>query len=223
MVLGAMFCIFSYLQTPKTGRLQISNWQKVTLAAVVLVSFWAVTWARGGRGGAQVFAGETTTLAKIGDSVAIAPVLYFYASGPIAQFSEYLKHPDQDGKDLWGRYTFASIYRFLAKLGFDTYVPYYQNFYNTPEAINVGSYLREIHFDFGPVAILLYPLLLGFVISLLELRGGLYTAILLTFLYVVVALSFDMNFVGSGGWYFPLPIALLIGAVVQVRPSSSHA
>lgn len=216
MAIGAMLFAFSYVVTPKVSKLQVTQRQKTILGSAVLGFVVLVT---AGRGGVAIFEGESATLARAGDSVSILPSLYLYASAPVACFSEYLKHPENDGKALWGRYMFASIYRFLSKFGFDTYVPYYQPFYDTPVPVNVGTYLREVHRDFGGSAIFLYPFFLGLSIALLESRGpGLYSAVLLSFLYLVVAFSIDLNFVGGGGWYFPLPITLFALATLKIRP-----
>lgn len=220
MVFGAMLWAFSYLHTPKTGRPHVSRRQIVWIVLAALGAFGLVT---GQRFGALTFQGETPELAKLGDSVSGAPVLYFYTSGTIPCFSEYLKNPQQDGKGLWGQYIFASVYRFLSKLGFDTYVPYYQTFYNTPTSINVGTYLREIHRDFGPSAIFLYPFSLGVLIAFLHARRGPFSVVFLSFLYVVVGFSFDMNFIGGGGWYFPLPIAFFCVAIARAPGKASPA
>lgn len=217
MLIGALLFCFSYIFTPKASKLTIARWQKVLIGSIVLGALIMVT---ANRGGTEVYEGESDTLVRAGDLVPILPSIYLYASAPIPCLSEYLRHPENDGKALWGRYMFASIYRFLAKyFDLNTYVTYYPNFYYTPVPINAGTYLREIDRDFGGTAVLLYPFSLGFIIALLERRGpGLVPIVFLTFLYVVIAFSIDVNFVGGGGWYFPLPIALLMVAAVRMRP-----
>jgi oligosaccharide repeat unit polymerase len=217
---GILLFSFSYFFTPKSAKLLVPTWQKIAVTGAALLAFLLVTFHRGGT---PVYAGEQETLVRAGDVVSILPPLYLYASGPIVCFSEYLKHPEEDGKDLWGRYMFASIYRFLSKFGADTYVPYYQHFYNTPIPVNTGTYLREIYADFGAVGIFAFPFTLGLVIPLLEAGSrGTFSVIALSFLYVVIALSFTLNFVGSGGWYFPIPIALLVTSVLKV-PEAGRA
>jgi oligosaccharide repeat unit polymerase len=212
---GAVLLFLAYLFTPKASKLHVPIWQKITAVSVVLVVFLLVTASRGG---ALSVEGETQALVDAGDSVSVLPSLYFYASGPVAGFSEYLKHPEQDGRALWGRYMFASVYRFLSKFGTGTYVPYYPNYYYTPVPINACTYLREIHFDFGGTAIFFFPFCLGLLVTLLETcQRSMFSIILLSFLYLVVLFSFDLNFISGGGWYFPLPIALLVAAAVKVR------
>jgi peptidoglycan/LPS O-acetylase OafA/YrhL len=90
----------------------------------------------------------------------------------------------------------------------------------------VGTYLREIHQDFGGPAIFVFPFALGLSIAFLEVRGrGPVSVVLLSFLYVVVAYSFDINYAGTGGglWYFPLSIALLIIAVIKPRRTQKNS
>jgi oligosaccharide repeat unit polymerase len=212
---GSVLLFLAYLFTPKASKLHVPIWQKITAVSVVLAVFLLVTASRGG---ALSVEGETQALADAGDSVSVLPSLYFYASGPVAGFSEYLKHPEQDGRALWGRYMFASVYRFLSKFGTGTYVPYYPNYYYTPVPINACTYLREIHFDFGGTAIFFFPFCLGLLVTFLETcQRSMFSIILLSFLYLVVLFSFDLNFISGGGWYFPLPIALLVAAAVRVR------
>jgi oligosaccharide repeat unit polymerase len=207
MIYGTSLFVFSYLFAPKTHKAQLSRWVKVSVVAAAAALFTLVSLFRGA---AELYEGESKTLENAGQSVALLPALYLYVSAPVVCFSEYLKHPEDDGKSLWGRYSFASIYRFASKLGFDTYVPYYQSYYDTPIPVNTGSYLREVYADFGGVGVFLFPFALGLVISLLETGPkGIVAAVCLPFLYILVLMSFTLDFVGGGGWYFPLPLALL--------------
>lgn len=210
---GVLLFSFSYSLTPKSTKLYIPQWQKAAIACTILLGFFLVTISRAAT---QVMESGSATLADAGDSVPGLSSLYFYASAPIPTFSEYLKHPEEEGKALWGRYMFASIYRFGSKLGFDTYVPYYAPFYYTPIPDNAATYLREIHWDFGGSAIFIFPFGLGFLIAYLEIqKPTAWSVVLGSFLYVVVFFSCHFNFMGGGGWYFPLPIALLVAYIVS--------
>ncbi len=214
MFVGPLLFVFSYLLTPKIAKLYVPRWQKVGIICVVVSGFFIVTAQRTG---SQVFEGESTSLANAGDVVPGLPSLYFYASAPVPCLSEYLKHPEQEGAHLWGRYTFASIYRFASRFGFDTYVPYYGTFYSTPIPDNAATYLRDVHWDFGGTAIFLFPFGLGLLIALLEVRAPtVLTIVLGSFLYLVIFFSCHFNYAGGGNWYFPLPIALLIAQMVRV-------
>jgi oligosaccharide repeat unit polymerase len=217
---GVLLFTFSYLLTPKSTKLYIPKWQKVAIACIILLGFFLVTISRAAT---QVMESGSATLADAGDTIPGLSSLYFYASAPIPTFSEYLKHPEEEGKNLWGRYMFASIYRFASKLGFDTYVPYYAPFYYTPIPDNAATYLREVHWDFGATAIFIFPFGLGFLIAYLEIRNPtVLTVVLSSFLYIVVFFSCHFNFMGGGGWYFPLPIALLVAYIVST-PQLSFA
>lgn len=213
MVVGALLFAFSYAFTPKVQKLRLARWQKIVVGCAVLASFLAVTLERGA---GEYFEAQTGTLYRISEVISVAPVVYLYISGPLPCFSEYLKNPSDDGKPLWGRYMLASVYRFLAKFGYDTYVPYYPAFYSTPVPVNAGTYLRELHRDFGGAAIFFFPFSLGFFIAFLDGSSRTpFTVILLSFLYLVVAFSIDFNFIGGGGWYFPLPIALIVALLIK--------
>jgi oligosaccharide repeat unit polymerase len=70
----------------------------------------------------------------------------------------------------FGANTLAPVYRVLAKLGFDTHTSRYQVFYKTPAPANTGTYLREVHADFGVLGVLLIPFLMGFVTTVIWFR-----------------------------------------------------
>lgn len=219
MFVGVLLLAFSYLLTPKAAKLRVSRWQKLALIGVVLGGFLLVTVARGP---SESFEGESSALAEVGDLVPMLPSLYFYASAPIPCFSEYLQHPENEGKSLWGRYMFASIYRLFSKFGFDTYVSYYPAFYYTPEPTNAGTYLREIHSDFGGLAVFFFPFMLGMLVAVLEYRGGIVSVVLGAFLYVAIFFSFDVNFISGGSWYFPLPLCLFMTWLLTRKQPSTN-
>jgi oligosaccharide repeat unit polymerase len=224
ILLGALIFASAYYFTPRAAKLRMHWWKTLLMTALILGAFLAITF---NRGGAQIFAGESEPLVEAGESISVLPQLYLYASSPLACFSEYLKAPREDGAGLWGRYTLAPIYRFLGKhYGLNTYVPHYQSFYNTPESVNVGTYLREIHYDFGGSAIFLFPFCLGFIITFVERRRqSTYSIVMLSFLYTAVLFTINLNFIGSNFWYFGVPTALAVVAFAsplreQANPGS---
>jgi oligosaccharide repeat unit polymerase len=156
---------------------------------------------------------------KIADYVPSAPSLYFYVTGPIAGFNEYLRHRDQEVGSFWGRYTFAPIYRVLSKLGLPTAVPQigqFSEWYYVPEPINVTTYLKEVYSDFGGLGIAAFPLLLGVFLSFLHLtlenQWTTTKIVLLSHFQVVILWSFFYNFMLTGTWLLSL-VAAFVAAV----------
>ncbi len=71
--------------------------------------------------------------------------LYQYFASPIGVLNEFLKCPDF----YFGKNTFAVLYNFLDKFGFDVNYSRYQTFYSIPIRTNVGTWVLELIQDFG--------------------------------------------------------------------------
>jgi oligosaccharide repeat unit polymerase len=169
------------------GKLKRLGLVVVTLGLLIT----GAEFVRSTRGSTEQFVGGTTQLYKLGGSAFLTPSIYMYASSQPAVLNQYLKGPGEDSP--WGANTFAPIHRVLAKLGFDIRTEVYQRFYVTPVYTNTGTYLRELHADFGIPGILLGPFVLGLVTSLVWFRarrGYRYTTlVLLGYLFTLVAMS----------------------------------
>lgn len=154
--------------------------------------------------------GESEFLSNLRDFSFITPSIYLYTSGHPVVFSEYLKKGREEFYPGW--YTFAPIYRLLAKFDIVKRPSYYQPFYLTPVPMNTGTYLREIHADFGVVGVLFFPFLLGFICTTLFLtpRFSVLRIIILSYLYVIVIMSFTCNAAGLGYWMISFLITILI-------------
>jgi oligosaccharide repeat unit polymerase len=199
--------------TPSRIPFRVVRWQMVAALGLLLAGFLYVTMTRGVP---AEFENQGATLNRVSDVVPSFPSLYMYISAPSAGLSAYLQHPESDGHSFWGRYTFAPAYRFFAKLGLDTYVPYYTEFYSTPVPINSCTYLREIHSDFGSLGVLGVPFCLGALITLLEFRrSSLTVQMVLAHLYVVVLFSFTLLITITGYWYISLMASSMVGLLLD--------
>lgn len=219
---GILIAIVLFLvgvcMVPSKKKLRLAKWQVATALTLLVAGFFYVTMVRGVP---VEFENQGGTLNAVADVFPSFPSLYMYVSAPSAGLSAYLVHPESDGDPFWGRYTFAPFYRLLAKLGLDTYVPYYTAFYSTPVSINSCTYLREIHSDFGPLGIFFFPFCLGGVVTFLESRrDSLAVQVLLAHLYVVVLFSFTLLVMITGYWYISLLTSVLVALFVECRSCS---
>jgi oligosaccharide repeat unit polymerase len=215
-----LFVAGAYI-TPSKTPLYVVRWQIAACLGLLLAGFLYVTMVRGVP---AEFEGQGATLNRISDVVPSLPSLYMYVSAPPAGLSAYLQHPASDGNSFLGRYTFAPAYRLLAKLGWNTYVPYYTEFYSTPVPINSCTYLREIHSDFGSSGILGVPFCLGALMTLLEARrSSLAAQMVLAHLYVFVVFSFTLLVAITGYWYISLMASSVIGLLLDRAPKSIAA
>ena len=194
----------------------------VLLLALVL---GGMEFTRINRGGANVvFRGSTSALKKTNDLFFISPSLYLYLTNNFGVLDQYLKHPDE--RTPWGGNSFGPVYHVLEKLGFDTKVPTYPKFYMTPVRVNTGTYLREIHADFGPLGILIYPYVLSFVMSVLWFKlkkdFSFSTLALAGCLIAVIVMSLFMNILRGGDMYIVGAAGVLLGRFLdkKSRPQS---
>jgi oligosaccharide repeat unit polymerase len=166
--------------------------KRLALVGVTLAMLIAgAEFVRSTRGTTEQFVGGTSQLYRLGGSAVLTPSVYMYASSQTAVLNQYLKGPGEASE--WGANTFAPLHRVLAKLGFDIRTEVYQQFYVTPVYTNTGTYLRELHADFGIPGVLIGPFLLGLLTSIVwfRLRGGFRytTLVVLGYLFTLVAMS----------------------------------
>lgn len=158
------------------------------------------------------FKHESKEMAKVRSSVSYLPSLYFYLSAPPVAFSEYLLVGEE--KFFPGTYTFKPVFNILSKVGFVDRHLDYNPFISTPESINAGTYLREIHADFGPLGIMIFPFVLGIVLTTLYFRVTRRptTTLIVIFahLFVIIWSSWDINAMKLGQWVVSILVSLFV-------------
>ncbi len=149
----------------------------------------------------------------------VSPSLYLYFTCHPGAFNAYLKAEKED--PFPGTYTFAPLFRVFARLGIADAAPLYQEFYNTPIPANTGTYLRDIHAEFGIVGVLVMPYVLGLICTMLwiRIREGrrLILVVWLSHLYVVVAFTYIAQGTQLGFWLLSLLASLFIAYAVERR------
>jgi oligosaccharide repeat unit polymerase len=220
--IAAIFFMVPYVYAPQRKVLFLRRWKRnlaVALAAVILLAgFVTVSSIRG----LQVdFPGNTPELDVISSYVPIFPSLYSNFSATPVAFSLYLSAPEENHVGTWGMYTFAPILRLLSRLGFPTKVPAYEENYYTPVPMNTDTYLKNIHSDFGPTGILLFPFTLGalstFLVRRMTSKPTLTGLMVLSSLYVIIGFSFAFNLMLLGDWYIATFSAVLVSFFVRDR------
>jgi hypothetical protein len=221
MLLAGVLFLVSFCLTPRCIALTLTRLQKIVLAVACFSGLIVATAVRSDL--STPLWEQSVTLNEISDWIPVAPSLYFYLSGPPVGFSQYLHEQDHEANLPWGRYTFASIYRFLSKLGLARSVPFHQDFYSTPEPINTCTYLRELHSDFGAIGIFLVPFLMGMAGGLLfKMRENLVALMLLTFLHVVILFSFTNLVSTTGQWFQGLVVSMTAGLFLERKFRLGH-
>lgn len=188
------------------------------LAATLLLVVGA-EFVRSNRGAVESLPAATQTLKNIRGFAFITPSIYLYLTVHHGVFNQYLKRDEEHTP--WGSNTFAPLYRLISKFGFDTFVPDYMRFYATPVGSNTGSYLKELHADFGLPGIFIFPYLLGLLSALFwykfEERRRYVDLAVLAHLLLIVMMSFFINVTRAGHWVASLIATILVCYVIDRR------
>lgn len=212
---GLLFLSAYFLSRAPSARKTVGTVRRfLPLMAVLVVLSFGVEFVRGFREGAASYYGMSK---KFEEYPFIPPSIYLYVSGHPGVFSAYLKadaeHPFP------GSLTLAPLYRIFVRLGLADPVPLYQRFYNIPISVNTGTYLREIHAEYGIVGVLLIPYLLGGASTMLWMKqrkqGGIVPVIILSHLYVVVAMTFVLPATAWGFFLLSLGLSLALGGLIE--------
>jgi len=195
---------------PRNKGLMIRRGLTVLLAVILFA--WGADLIRSTRGGNESFHGASRALNVLKGGSFITPSIYLYVTGNFAVFDQYLR--DEREITPLGSNAFSPVYNILNKMGFDTEIPAYQLFYHTPYSTNTGTYLKEVHADFGLLGVLIVPLLLGAMAtsSLLRLqrRFSFMNAVWLSYLYTIIGMSLFVIATRLGS----LLVFLLIGLAI---------
>ena len=189
----------------------------VMLLVVVMIIAGGAELIRSIRKPSEGFTGTSKALSKFSSASFITPSIYLYFSAHNGVLDQYLK--DDIEKTPFGGHTFSPIYRILEKFGYERIVNTYQVGYKTPVWTNTGTYLRELHGDFGMTGILLGPYIIGMLTSMYWFRYkdyGRFTDLTITALFfVIVGLSYFTMATRMGALLVYVISALSIGSILD--------
>lgn len=116
----------------------------------------------------EKFRGSTTALKQLSGGRIITPSIYLYLTGSLGVLNRYIEAGGENTPV--GGNTFLTVYRILEGLGVDVHADALQEWYKTPVHVNTGTYLRELHGDFGLFGLLVGPYILGLLCSVFWYR-----------------------------------------------------
>lgn len=217
-ILLAVFCfIFTFLYANKYingGKyFKIKENKKifVVFLIILVLSVLGASLVKSTRGAFEHFKGTNTKLANLSKNFFISPSVYFYFSSHIGVLSKYLESPTPNTS--FGSNTFLPIYNLLSKFELVEKKSFYQKGYFIPQWSNTGTYLREIHEDFGDAGIFIVPFLIGFLVSYLLYRlnnnFNLYNLLFVVYGIVLVAFTWLTMITRLSHWLFGLIFNLI--------------
>ncbi len=218
MVMAAILFCTGYFLMPHPKRMlqiktSVSKYKRfVSVLVAIALLIGGGELVRSTRHVNEDFQAANRTLQQLQGASFITPSIYLYLTVHHGVLNQYLKQNSEHAPV--GSNTFASVFRILEKFGFNTHVNTYQIPYNTPIGANTGTYLRELHADFGLIGILVIPYLIGLSMSFLWYRlrekKKYVDLALMGYLQVVVGMS--LFYIATRAGYL---LVYLIGSLVM--------
>ena len=211
MFIGIFF-ISKYFFNTCLNRKQLRIGRNIIIFVVVSAFFiGASVYMRAFRSTVESIGGTDRALAGFKENLIISPSIYLYSSAHVVVFDKYLQMDSEKSEFL--QYTFQPIYNILAKFDIVEKTQFYHDGYYIPVWTNTGTYLREMHADYGIWGIILVPYLLGFFSTFLWFRffssGKIIYLILYNQIFAIIFFSFFLSPTRLGDWLISLILLLI--------------
>lgn len=185
----------------------------------------ASSFVRVSRSARENYVGTNRALKSFSGNFLFSPSVYLYISADVGVFSKYLEIDKEQTN--FGQNTFRLFYDILAKLKLAEEPDFFQQGYFIPMWTNTGTYIREIHADFGIAGVLCVPYLLGLLITLLWFnfyeRKNIYSLLFLVYLFLMVGFSFLVMITRLNIWFFSQALILLYLPILQNLASGKNS
>ena len=158
----AFFLFRNLLKRDLFQRFKFSKSNAVFVSILLLaLVVSAASFIRITRGTYENYQGMSRELKQLNENLVISPSVYLYLSSTIGVFSKYIESGGDEGTKI-GENTFKGFYYFLSKFGIVEKPNSFQKGYYIPMWTNTGTYIRELHADFGIAGVFLGPYLTRF-------------------------------------------------------------
>ncbi len=170
------------------------------------------------------FTGASRELKETKGNLLISPTVYLYFSSDVGVLSKYLSSKGENTPV--GQNTFMTLYLYMSKFGIVEKPHEFQRGYNIPMWTNTGTYLRELHADFGISGIFVGPFLLGLLITWLWFNfyenHNLILFAIFVYLNIIVGFSFFVMASRILYWTFGLGMNLFFIPIIEKFASFSR-
>lgn len=188
-----------------------------SITIALLIFFTSIFMIKGLRGGSEEVYGASRGMSSFSNNLFITPTLYLYFSGHVGVLSKYLEKNTETAR--FGENSFRFVYNVLNKFGFTDNAEMYQRGYYIPIWHNTGTFLRELHADFGIGGTLLFLFLLGIIISFVWFNfyrtGNFIYLVYLVYLSLIIAMSFLMMITRITTWTIGLITILSVISIIE--------
>ncbi|MBL1212936.1 MAG: oligosaccharide repeat unit polymerase [Ignavibacteriae bacterium] len=206
------FFIIKYFYLAKDKFYEKKIFRTVTLVILIFGFFIGSSIiTRLFRGTIESYTGTSNALSSFEDNVLISPSIYLYLSAHVGVFNKYLEFDSEESEI--GQYTFTPIYNLMSKFGAHEKIDFYHRGYFIPMWVNTGTFLREMHADYGIWGVFLVPYILGLMITFFWFRflesGSSFSLIFIVYLFSIITFSFSLSVTRFGIWYISLVLQLI--------------
>lgn len=207
------FILFRYMLSAQKGRRTQSK-RKLVLGSIFLILLFVVSasFIKVARNTYDDYKGASSSLSQYKGGAFISPSIYFYLTSQIAVFSRYLEVGNE--KLLFAQNTLFPVYSLLSKTGVVKRPSDHNVGYFVPTWSNTATYLRDLHADYGFAGILFGPFLLGLLVTFYWYKvfyeHDLISFVILSFLLIIVGMSFFVILIKSINWWFSFISVIVI-------------
>lgn len=213
-----VFLLIRNYMSHRNIKRKINRGNLIFVSSIVLIIFlFSLTFIKSFRSPTDQLKATSRSLNEYQNNLLISPTAYLYTSSHIGVLNRYLENENE--KTMWGENTFMPIYNFLAKFELTPKPKFFQKGYFLPQWTNTGTYLREIHADFGYVGLFIIPYLLGLLTTIYWFKwiekGKLTSLIILTYLFLIVSFSFFVMITRLASWFLSFSLLLIMAPFIQ--------
>lgn len=224
MLFASMEFIFTFLLVRhfltrvKKNTFKFSKINAFVATVILLTLIMTVSsFIRISRGSRENYVGTDRQLKQMKDNFLFSPSIYLYISSDAGVFSKYLEMDKEEARI--GENSFRLFYDFLSRFGLVEKPSFFQRGYFIPMWTNTGTFIREIHADFGIIGVLAIPYTLGIILtwlwSLFIRTGNTYSLLFMVYLYLIIGFSFLVMVTRLNQWYFSQVLILMYLPILQ--------
>jgi oligosaccharide repeat unit polymerase len=189
----------------------------VAVIVVLALIVGAASVVKSFRGVYERYRGASPELYALRTNPFFSPSVYLYLSGNIGVLNKYLEEGKE--KTVVGENTFAAFFNLFEKFGITERVPYDLRGYHIPMWTNTGTYLRDLHLDYGVFGIFLVPYLLGLFLTYhwiqFYARGKLFNFVVLVQFTLIVGVSFFSLITRGAEWVASTVILMALAPYLE--------
>lgn len=207
------FFLFRHLLSADASERFTFSKKNAFFATTILVVFLitSASFIRTTRGAYENYIGASKGLKQLKGNFFISPSIYLYLSSDVGVLSKYLDSNGENTK--FAENSFFIVHVFLSRLGLIERPLDFQKGYHIPMWTNTGTYIRELHADFGILGVFLVPYLIGTLITWMWFKfyeeKSLIVFAFLVYFYLIIGFSFLVMVTRLNQWFMSLFIIVV--------------